>query len=248
MVACQANGLCLQDCVVGIGQCDNNGGIGDAPYGSGVVITGYPPSPEPGSAHVISRSPLIGLWCVSAGCFAAEQTGGLLASVDPVARDAWWPQLVSGTPQHSSAATTFAAIGCASPAECIGLTTNGTEWTGPPPPTLSDLRTALRQTVDRPKHALSVTRLRKTGSYRLRASILVAGRLTISWYQVATGTLIGRGSHRFPQATNATLKISLTRRARALLDHGPLTVLAHAAFTPEGRAPLHASGHTIRLR
>lgn len=184
-----------------------------------------------------------GIWCASARlCFAAvhaEESTTLYASTNPTGPASAWPISLALAPQHTSG---IASVTCPSTQLCFAATYSGQIIVGHPTPTTRQTKAWLR-------HLLSVgnaTHLLRRGQYRLRATPLDAGKLSISWQLRIPGRrghhLIAAETLRFQTSTSKTAAIKLNPRAHSLLTehHGQVQLTERASYTPLGSKPVTA--------
>jgi hypothetical protein len=242
-VACASGTVCLQDCALGadgLQPCEGNGA-----YDAGAVLVDDPSTATPARTQVIAPEPLAGLWCARPGCFAARQSGGLLASPDPGDPNAWWQPLVASPSRSAPPTLVFAAVACPSSSLCVGLTTKRAVMIGPPPVSVDQARADLREVLSRHSHSLRAAPLAARGD-RQRWRIPVAGTMVVGLYQASTGTLVARGTRSVAVPADPVVTVRLTRAGRRLVLAGRRVRLAvRGTLTPKGRPVLSGTGHQI---
>jgi hypothetical protein len=247
VVTCWSGVLCLHDCGSGDGP-DVCSGYAPGAYNAGVVVFVDPTGRTPARSQIIADSPLVGLWCTSTGCFAAPQSGGLVATGDPGDAKAWWQQLIASSPADSTPATPLAAVACPSATLCVALAADGTLLSGPPPTTVAQLRDGLDAALKRPPRTLRARALIRAGGYRERCRAFAPGTLTISWYQASNHVLVARAKRSFRYPAAATIKVALTRRGRRLIAHRRLILATRGTFAPEGTSAVRATGPILQTK
>lgn len=241
LVACRATGVCLEQCAVGFG------GFFECPgsdYGAGDVVA----VTLAGTGHTwyqtISTSPLSGLWCAASGCFAADRNGELFASGNPGDRHAWWQRLRAAASRSAAQPSFVTALACPSVVLCLALTSNGELLHGPPPATRTAVRASLHIALGLAASHMRLRLLIQKGGYRERIMSLVPGRLTITWSQRHSHTVVARVNHYIRRAGVTTITIALTQRGKRLVETvRGLKLTASGTLAPDGTPPITSAGN-----
>lgn len=234
-VVCPADGKCLGQCVVGAGL--NGSNCTGTAYDSGNVLSW-------GGSETISPSPILGLWCVSLRlCFAGDEAGHLLVSTEPGNPSIPWSTVYS---THSASANEYdpvAAVACPSASLCVALDYLGNLITGSPPTPTIQLQAALRAALT-PSGQPRIGRLIRQRAYFEGFEASVPGRLTISWYQAGTHSLLAHASVFFRTPGMKRFAVRLTRTGVRVLSHATRVELTLTGrFLPAGGPAVRATGH-----
>ena len=164
-----------------------------------------------------------------------------------------------GSSGFASSATNTAVGADTAGVGSVTITYTGPAPVQPPAPPSTSLigKSLLSQLVPHGK-AGRLSAVRKHHGYTFNFTALLAGKVTISWYQTrrvrhphahaaTKQVLVATGSHRFSAAGTGKLAIHLTRKGRSVLKHAKrLKLTAKGKFKPSGAAVSKQRGFTLK--
>jgi hypothetical protein len=196
---------------------------------------------------------LTGVSCVTGPlCAAVDQAGEAFVSTDPTLGTASWSTTQIDPDDDLTAPD---AVSCPSVRLCVAVDQRGDAIVGTPaPPSSALIRRLLSRELVPARGQVTIRNLLRQHGYQFPFSAPSAGHIEIDWYLTPSRTpgakrrpkpvLIAAGHHAFTTASDAKIRLALTREgARVLRAAKRVTMTAMDVFTPSGEKSVAASTH-----